>query len=141
MALGACTLPPVPGTHVADDAWLVVCVMPGSLASLAKTQNHLPAGKFILFQMERARSAGADGAALEARLSAADFSSQAALEALPLAERWIVTRVHQVTAVSALCMTGHFSWQLLRGSLLLGLFTQRQPHAACNTDVSCSRCH
>jgi hypothetical protein len=62
-----------------------------------------PSGKFILFQMERARAAGVDGAALEARLSAADFSSQAAVDALPLAERWIVTRVHQVRTTCMIC--------------------------------------
>jgi hypothetical protein len=72
-------------------------VVSASQACCCFVPHHL-AGKFILFQMERARAAGADGAALEARLAAADFSSQAAVDALPLAERWIVTRVHQVRA-------------------------------------------
>lgn len=36
------------------------------------------------------------GQALDAQLAAAEFSTPQALEALPLAERWIVSRVHQV---------------------------------------------
>jgi len=34
--------------------------------------------------------------ALEGRLALADFSTSQALERLPLAERWIVSRLHQV---------------------------------------------
>jgi hypothetical protein len=60
----------------------------------------LPAGKFVLFQMDRARQAHGEGspaaAGLEAALAAADFSSPQALAGLPLAERWIVSRLHQV---------------------------------------------
>jgi len=53
------------------------------------------AGKFVLFQLDRARAAGAaDG--LEASLAADDYSTPEALAALPLAERWIVSRLHQV---------------------------------------------
>jgi len=36
------------------------------------------------------------GQALDVQLAAADFSTPQALQALPLAERWIVSRVHQV---------------------------------------------
>ncbi|GFH06428.1 uncharacterized protein HaLaN_01058 [Haematococcus lacustris] len=63
--------------------------------------------------MERARASGADMAALEARLAAADFSSQAAVEALPLAERWIVSRLHQVDHGCLLVsgQSGRVLWQ------------------------------
>ncbi|KAF5828074.1 tRNA synthetases class I-domain-containing protein [Dunaliella salina] len=56
------------------------------------------AGKFILFQMDRAKAAGSEeaGLALNEQLAQADFSTPQALQALPLAERWIVSRVHQV---------------------------------------------
>lgn len=66
-----------------------------SVLRASKWPHH--AGKFILFQLERARAArNADG--LEASLAADDYSSPEALAKLPLAERWIVSRLHQVCA-------------------------------------------
>ncbi|KAJ9523893.1 hypothetical protein QJQ45_020096 [Haematococcus lacustris] len=85
--------PDLPGTAAGQDLNLSMDRITANRNFTNKIWN---AGKFILFQMERARASGADMAALEARLAAADFSSQAALEALPLAERWIVSRLHQV---------------------------------------------
>jgi valyl-tRNA synthetase len=48
------------------------------------------AGKFILFQLEKASDES------WAQLAAADFSSQEAVAALPLTERWVVSATHQL---------------------------------------------
>ncbi|GBF93255.1 valyl-tRNA synthetase [Raphidocelis subcapitata] len=49
-------------------------------------------GKYILFNLEKVDDAG------WAELAAADFSSPAALAALPLAERWVVSGTHELAA-------------------------------------------
>ena len=49
------------------------------------------AGKFILFNLEQLDDEEWSGLAL------ADFSSPGALEQLPLAERWVVSALHQVS--------------------------------------------
>ena len=55
------------------------------------------AGKFILFNLEQ----------LDDRewqqLAGADFSSPDALADLPLAERWVVSALHQVRVITPLC--------------------------------------
>ena len=40
---------------------------------------------------------GPDSSELEGQLAAADFSTPERLQSLPLAERWIVSRLHQVS--------------------------------------------
>uniref|UniRef100_A0A7S3R9D9 valine--tRNA ligase n=1 Tax=Dunaliella tertiolecta TaxID=3047 RepID=A0A7S3R9D9_DUNTE len=82
------------GTGAGQDLNLSLDRITGNRNFTNKLWN---AGKFILFQMDRAKAAGsADGQDLHEQLASADFSTRQALEALPLAERWIVSRVHQV---------------------------------------------
>ena len=53
------------------------------------------AGKFILFNLKDAPEQEWD------QLGQADFTSQKALESLPLAERWIVSLLHEVGSGSS----------------------------------------
>ena len=48
------------------------------------------AGKFILFQLDKASEE------TWSQLAVADFSSQEAVAALPLTERWVVSATHQL---------------------------------------------